>query len=82
MKLTKENLPVTSINSEKVALIKDLEIIGIYVFLEMLVQQGEYSLPIIVNRIKEQFHIKEEKVLKALKVIIDDLQLVYLVKDR
>jgi len=80
MNFTKENMPATVLENEKILLIRDLRVLGIYTFVSMMIQQGEYTVPIIVDKMKEQFLIDDREVLDALKIIIDDLMLITMVK--
>lgn len=82
MNFTKENIPATVLEDEKILLIRDLRVLGIYTFVSMMIQQGEYTVPIIIDKMKEQFLIDDREVLDALKIIIDDLRLIIMAKNK
>lgn len=82
MNFTKEKLPLTTLENEKILMIRDLRVLGIYTFVTLMVQEGEYTVPIIIDKMKEQFLIDDREVLDALKVIITDLELISMVKQK
>ena len=82
MKITIEKLPVMAIEFKDVIQIKDAFVLGIFVFLKMEMEKGEYTVSVIIDRMTKQFAISEENVLRAFKIIIDKLQLVTMVKDK
>ncbi len=64
------------LENNDVLLIRDLRVLGIYTFVKMMISQGEYTVPVIIDKMKEQFLINDKEVLDALKVIIEDLCLI------
>jgi hypothetical protein len=82
MNFTKENIPATLLENEKVLAIRDLRVLGIYTFVLLMIQQGEYTVTLIIDKMKEQFFIEDKEVLDALKIIIDDLMLITMVKEK
>ncbi len=82
MDFEKEGIPVTALENKKILLIRDLRVLGIYTFVSMMIQQGEYTVPIIIDKMKEQFLIDDREVLDALKIIIDDLRLIIMAKNK
>ncbi len=82
MNFTKEKLPVTMLENQKIIMIHELRVLGIYTYALMMMQQGEYTVPIIIDKMKEQFLIDDKDVLDAWKVIITDLELITMVKKK
>ena len=82
MNFTKEKLPLVSLENKDVLQIKDPFILGIYVFLKMEMQQGEYTVPAIIDRMTKQFAISEANVLRAFKIIIEDLGLITMIQKK
>lgn len=76
MNITIEKLLVMAIEFKDVLQIKDAFVLGIYIFLKMEMEQGEYTVPVIIDKMAKQFDVSEKKILTALKVIIDELGLV------
>ena len=82
MNFTKENLPAFVLQNNDVEQIRDLRVLGIYTFVKMMMGQGEYTVPVIVDKMKEQFLIDDKEVLNALTIIIEDLSLITMVKSK
>jgi hypothetical protein len=82
MNFSKEKLPAFVLEEKDVTQIRDLRVLGIYTFIKMLMHQGEYTVCLIVDKMKEQFFIDDKEVLKALEVIIEDLKLITMIKKK
>ncbi len=82
MNYTKEKLPVFLLENEKVFLIRDLRILGIYTFLRMMMEQGEHTVCVLVDKMKEQFFIDDKELLNALTIIIEELHLISMIKEK
>ncbi len=80
MNFTKENHPAFVLENKFVEQIRDLRVLGIYTFVKMMMEQGEHTVAIIVDKMKEQFFIDDKEVLAALKIIIEDLGLISMAK--
>lgn len=80
--LTKENIPAFVLENEKILKIHDLRVLGIYTFVKMMMNDGESSVSIIVDKIKDQFLIDDKEVISSFKIIIDNLMLVSMYKNK
>lgn len=82
MNFTKENIPATQLENEKILAIRDLRVLGIYTFCKMMMDEGEYTVCVIIDKMKEQFFIDDKEFLAALKIIVDDLRLITMVQNK
>ena len=73
MNMTKENLPVFVLENKDVEQIRDLRVLGIYTFVKMMITQGECTVCVIIEKMKEQFLITDKEILDGFKIIIEDL---------
>lgn len=79
---SKECLPAFCLENKFVLQIRDLRVLGIYTFAKMMMEQGEYTVCVIVDKMKEQFFINDKEVLDALKIIIEDLGLISMARNK
>jgi len=80
MNFTKEKLPAFVLEDKDIMQIRDLRVLGIFAFVKMMMNQGEYTVCVIVDKMKEQFLIDDKEVLDALTVILEDLSLITMIK--
>jgi|FreactcultuFSWF8_1027224.scaffolds.fasta_scaffold27182_1 hypothetical protein len=80
MNMTKENLPVFVLENKDVEQIRDLRVLGIYTFVKMMITQGECTVCVIIEKMKEQFLITDKEILDGFKIIIEDLLLITMTK--
>ncbi len=80
MNFTKEKLPVFALENKDVLLIKDAFVLGIYTFMKMEIEQGEYTVVNIVDKMKVHFFLDDKQIMSALKIIIDELELITMVQ--
>ncbi len=80
MNFTKEKLPVFALENKDVLLIKDAFVLGIYTFMKMEIEQGEYTVVNIIDKIKVHFFLDEKQIMRALKIILDELELLTMVQ--
>jgi len=78
--MTKENLPVFVLENKDVEQIRDLRVLGIYTFVKMMITQGECTVCVIIEKMKEQFLITDKEILDGFKIIIEDLLLITMTK--
>lgn len=81
MNFTKEKVPAFVLEDSDILKIRELRVLGIYTFVKMMMNQGEYTVPIIIDKMKEQFFIEEKELLEGLKIIIEDLLLITMIKN-
>jgi len=77
-----EKLPAFVLENKFVEQIRDLRVLGIYTFCKMLMEKGEYSVCVIIDKMKEQFFIEDKEMLDSLKIIIEDLILFIMIKQK
>ena len=80
MNMTKENRPVFVLENKDVEQIRDLRVLGIYTFVKMMITQGECTVCVIIEKMKEQFLITDKEILDGFKIIIEDLLLITMTK--
>jgi hypothetical protein len=77
-----EQFPEFTLESKYVEQVRDLRVLGIYTYVKMMISQGEYTVCVIVDKMKEQFFISDKEMIDALKIIIEDLQLLTMVQEK
>lgn len=81
MNLEIEKLPAFVLENKHVLQIRDLRVLGIYTFVKMMMEQGEHTVCVIIDKMKEQFFIDDKEILEHLKIIIEDLMLITMHKN-
>lgn len=56
-----------NINLKSVTDLTDLETLGIYAYIQIIMQHETSVLPIIIDKIKEQFNVKEKFILDKIR---------------
>lgn len=76
MNFTIEKAPAFTLENKNVLKIKNPFVLGIYAFIEMEMYQGEYTISVIIDKMKKHFSIKKTEIMESLKIIIDELKLI------
>jgi hypothetical protein len=79
MNLVKEKLSVFTIENKHVVLIEDLEVLGIYTYMKMIMESGECGAHKIIEQIKEHFKIPDSDIIEHIRVL-EQLGLMTMVK--
>ncbi len=80
MNFSKEKLPVFALEYKDVDKIRDLRVLGIFTFVKMMIDQGEYTVCVIIDKMKEQFFITDKEIIDGLRIIIEELLLLTMTK--
>jgi hypothetical protein len=62
-----EKYPHTRINNKTIEAFNELDVLGLYTYLRMLIDHENTTLPIIIDRIIEKFKVDYEFVMFVLK---------------
>lgn len=60
-------IPVTTIKNKELELFDDLDVLGMYVYLQMLIEHETTTVPEIIDRIIGKFKVDHDFVLFVLK---------------
>lgn len=66
-----ENYPNTKIKNITIESFNNLDFLGMYVFLRMMIDHETTTVTLIVDRIIEKFNVSHEFVMKAFKMYED-----------
>lgn len=67
MNMTIEKYPATGIENKTIELFNELDVLGLYVYLQMLIQHETTTVTVIIDRIIEKFKVDYEFVMFVLK---------------
>lgn len=67
MNMTIEKYPATGIENKIIELFNELDVLGLYVYLQMLIQHETTTVTVIIDRIIEKFKVDYEFVMFVLK---------------
>ena len=82
MNSIKENLPAfIDLETRNIKLFDDLEVLGLYCYVKMMLEHETSTLAVIIDRIKQKFDV-DEKYILALFKIINDLGLFMVAKEK
>ena len=80
MNMRIQRAPAFTMVNENILKIKDAFVLGIYCFMEMETYQGRLGISEMIDKMEKQFGTTNEKILEAMRVIIDELELIQMVK--
>lgn len=69
MNIEIEKTPAFALENKIIVQFSDLEALGLYTYIKMLIEQEACTLPVIIDRIKEHFNIDEQHILTKIKVL-------------
>lgn len=69
MNIEIEKTPAFALENKIVTQFNDLEALGLYTYIKMLIEHERSTLPIIIGLVKDRFNLEEEYILNKIKVI-------------
>lgn len=81
MTIEREKCPTFVLENESIITFTDLEILGLYTYIKMLIDTENMTLPDIIEQVQTHFNFNDDYVLKRLKVIAD-LGLLFIAKEK
>jgi len=69
MNIEIEKTPAFALENKTIEQFNDLEALGLYTFIKMVIEHESSTLPAIIDLVKERFNVDEQVVLKKIKVI-------------
>jgi hypothetical protein len=67
MKMTIEKYPATTLENRFLELFNELEILGMYTYVRMMIDHETTTVPVIIDRLIEKFNVTQEFVFHILK---------------
>lgn len=70
-----------SISCKSVQDIHDIDLLGIYSYIQIIMQHETSVLPLIIDKIKEQFNLEESYILEKIKEL-EEMGLLFVARNR
>ena len=67
MNLTIEKYSTTTLENRFIELFNELEILGIYIYVRMMIDHETTTLPVIIDKLIEKFKVSHEFIFHVLK---------------
>lgn len=71
MNIEIEKTPAFALENKVIGSFQDLESLGLYTYIKMLIDHEPNTLPVIIERVKEHFDLDDDYILEKIKIIAE-----------